>query len=107
VISFPMALGDAAGRCQQLAGDAAAGSFHSSMELWPGRDDFEVTAAGGLPWRSLPASPGCPTQCGVSPPHRDHRMFVATCQTVPLIGVDVVAEEHSGTIIGDALEAKV
>src|SRR5512139_2849366 len=32
----------------ELAGDAAAGSFRSSIETLGGREDFEVTAAGGL-----------------------------------------------------------
>ena len=49
LIFFAVALGDGAVVAIDLAGDAAAGSFHSSMETLAGKDDFEVTAAGGLP----------------------------------------------------------
>jgi hypothetical protein len=43
----------------------------------------------------------------VSPRIEDHAMVVATGETVPLIGVDVVAEaNNAGTIIGDATAAQ-
>jgi hypothetical protein len=63
VILFAVALGDAAVVAIDLAGDAAAGSFHSSMETLAGKDDFEVTAQADFPRRSLDRSPGCPTHC--------------------------------------------
>ena len=44
-----VALGVAVVLAIELAGDAAAGSFHSSMETLTGDADLEVTAAGGLP----------------------------------------------------------
>ena len=33
----------------ELAGDAAAGSFHSSIETLTGKADLEVIAVGGVP----------------------------------------------------------
>ena len=43
----------------ELAGNAAAGSFHSSMESLAGDNDLEVVASGGWRkrwWRRWPAS---------------------------------------------------
>jgi putative ABC transport system permease protein len=107
VILLSVALGDAAVVAIDLAGDAAAGSFHSSIETLAGKDDFEVTAAGGLPETIVARLARLPYTLRVSPRIEDHAMVVATgrtvAQTVPLIGVDVVAEaNNAGTVIGDA-----
>ena len=103
VILFAVALGDAAVVAIDLAGDAAAGSFHSSMETLAGKADFEVTSAGGLPEAIVARLARLPYTLRVSPRIEDHAMVVASGQTVPLIGVDVVAEENNaGTIISDA-----
>jgi putative ABC transport system permease protein len=92
VILFAVALGDAAVVAIDLAGDAAAGSFHSSMETLAGKDDFEVTAAGGLPEEIVARLARLPYTLRVSPRIEDHATVVASGQAVPLIGVDVVAE---------------
>ena len=103
VIFFAVALGDAAVVAIDLAGDAAAGSFHSSMETLAGNDDFEVTAAGGLPEAIVARLARLPYALRVSPRIEDHAMVAGTGQTVPLIGVDVVAEANNeGTLAGDA-----
>src|SRR3984957_7665715 len=107
VILFAVALGDAAVVAIALAGDAAAGSFHSSMETLAGKDDFEVTAAGWLPETIVARLARLPYALRVSPRIEDHAMVAGTGrtvpQTVPLIGVDVVAEaNNAGTIAGDA-----
>src|ERR1700684_4267290 len=95
VILFAVALGDAAVVAIDLAGDAAAGSFHSSMETLAGKDDFEVTAARGLPQAIVARLARLPYTLRVSPRIEDHAMVVASGQTLPLIGVDVVAEENN------------
>lgn len=46
---FTVALGVAVVLAIELAGDAAAGSFRSSVQALSGREDFEVTAVGGVP----------------------------------------------------------
>ena len=103
VILFAVALGDAAVVAIDLAGDAAAGSFHSSMETLAGKDDFEVTAAGGLPEAIVARLATLPYALRVSPRIEDHAMVAGTGQTVPLIGVDLVAEaNNAGAIVGDA-----
>jgi putative ABC transport system permease protein len=102
VILFAVALGDAAVVAIDLAGDAAAGSFHSSMETLAGKDDFEVTAAGGLPEAMVARIARLPYALRVSPRIEDHAMVVANAETVPLIGVDMVAEaNNTATVIGD------
>ena len=107
VILFAVALGDAAVVAIDLAGDAAAGSFHSSMETLAGKDDFEVTAAGGLPEAIVTRIARLPYALRISPRIEDHAMVIATGetvslavpqtmpQTVPLIGVDLVAEANN------------
>ncbi len=103
IILFAVALGDAAVVAIDLAGDAAAGSFHSSMETLAGKDDFEVTAAGGLPEGLVAQIARLPYALRVSPRIEDHAMVVADAETVPLIGVDLVAEaNNANTIIGGA-----
>jgi putative ABC transport system permease protein len=107
LILFAVALGDAAVVAIDLAGDAAAGSFHSSMETLAGKDDFEVTAAGGLPEAIVARVARLPYPLRVSPRIEDHATVIASGETVPqtlpLIGIDVVAEaNNAGTIVGNA-----
>ena len=101
IIFFAVALGDAAVVAINLAGDAAAGSFHSSMETLAGKDDFEITAAGGLPESVIAQVARLPYPLSISPRIEDHALLVSTGETVPLIGVDVVAEtSNAGTLVG-------
>jgi putative ABC transport system permease protein len=101
IIFFAVALGDAAVVAINLAGGAAAGSFHSSMETLTGKDDFEITAAGGLPEAVVAQVARLPYALSISPRIEDHAMLVSTGETVPLIGVDVVAEtSNAATLVG-------
>src|ERR1035441_379386 len=107
LILFAVALGDAAVVAIDLAGDAAAGSFHSSMETLAGKDDFEVTAAGGLPEAIVARLDTLPYALRVRPRIEDHTMVVATGETAPLIGIDFVAEANgAGAKIGDATSSE-
>lgn len=102
VILFAVALGDAAVVAIDLAGDAAAGSFHSSIETLAGKNDFEITAAGGVPEAVITRIATLPYPLRISPRIEDHAMVVATGETVPLIGIDVISEaSNAGTTIGD------
>ena len=101
IILFAVALGDAAVVAISLAGDAAAGSFHSSMETLTGKDDFEITAAGGLSESIVAQVARLPYPLSISPRIEDHATLLATGETVPLIGVDIVAEtSNAGTLVG-------
>jgi putative ABC transport system permease protein len=81
------------------------------METLAGKDDFEVTAAGGLPEALVARMAKLPYALRLSPRIEDHATVVAAHdtaahtipQTIPLIGVDVVAEaNNANTIIGGA-----
>jgi putative ABC transport system permease protein len=101
IILFAVALGDAAVVAIDLAGDAAAGSFHSSMETLAGKDDFEITAAGGLPESIVAQVARLPYALAISPRIEDHAMLAASGETVPLIGVDIVAKtSNAGGMVG-------
>jgi putative ABC transport system permease protein len=107
LILFAVALGDAAVVAIDLAGDAAAGSFHASMETLAGKDDFEVTAAGGIPEAIIAQLVRLPYALRVSPRIEDHAIVISdghiASQTIPLIGVDLVAEaNNTDTIIANA-----
>jgi putative ABC transport system permease protein len=95
VILFAVALGDAAVVAIDLAGDAAAGSFHSSMETLAGKNDFEVTAAGGVPEEVVAKLDRLPYAVVASPRIEDHATVVKSGETVPLIGVDMIGEANS------------
>lgn len=92
MILFAVALGDAAVVAIDLAGDAAAGSFHSSMETLAGKNDLEVTAGGGVPEADLTRLVLLPYSLHVKSRIEDYATVVASGETVPLIGVDLVAE---------------
>jgi putative ABC transport system permease protein len=92
VILFAVALGDAAVIAIDLAGNAAAGSFHASMETLAGRNDFEVTAAGGVPEQVVALLTRLPYALHVSPRIEDRATVVEVHRTVPLIGIDMIGE---------------
>ncbi len=75
-----------------LAGDAAAGSFHSSMETLAGDNDLEVVAAGGVPESVVATLATYPASLRISPRMEDFAYLAKSQQTLPLIGVDLVAE---------------
>jgi putative ABC transport system permease protein len=94
LIVFAVALGDAAVVAIDLAGDAAAGSFRSSMETLTGKNDLEVTAAGGVPESVVARLATLPFAVRLSPRIEDHATVVANGETVPLIGIDLVGEAN-------------
>ena len=100
LILFAVALGDAAVVAIDLAGDAAAGSFHSSVESLAGKDEFEMTAAGGLPESIIARLVALPFPLRVTARIEDHAMVVATGETMPLIGMDAIAEAGNSTSDG-------
>lgn len=88
-----VALGVAAVLAIELAGDAAAGSFHSSMEALAGSTDFEVTATGGVPADALVRLARLPYNLKLDPRLEDYALITGSARrTVPLIGVDMLAE---------------
>jgi putative ABC transport system permease protein len=107
LILFAVAIGDAAVVAIDLAGDAAAGSFHSSMESLAGQNDFEVTAAGGVPEAVVAQLVALPYALRVSPRIEHHATVASTGQTVPLIGIDMVsAANYTGAPVAKNLDIR-
>ncbi len=90
-----VALGVAVVLAIDLAGNAAAGSFRSSMETLAGDNDLEVTAAGGVPEKIVADLARLPYALRISLRIEDHATVVSTGEAVPLIGIDIVAEANT------------
>lgn len=75
----------------EMAGEAAAGSFHSTLETLAGDADLEVTGTGGVPAAALAALATAPYALEIRPRIEDYAIVSATRRTVALIGVDVLS----------------
>jgi putative ABC transport system permease protein len=89
---FAVALGVAVVLAMDLAGDAATGSFHSSLETLSGEQNFEVTATGGVPEDLVGKLASRPYDWHVTPRMEDFAVIADATKTLPLIGLDLVAE---------------
>lgn len=92
LILIAVALGVAVVLAIDLASGAAAGSFRSSMETLSGDNDLEVTATGGVPQDLVGRLDTLPYRLRISPRIEDHATVQANGETVPLIGIDLIAE---------------
>jgi putative ABC transport system permease protein len=90
---FAVALGVAVVLAIELSGNAAAGSFRSSMETLAGHNDLEVTATGGVPDAVVAQLARLPYPLQLSARIEDHATL-PNGVTVPLIGLDLFAEEN-------------
>jgi putative ABC transport system permease protein len=80
-----------------LAGGAATGSFRTSMETLAGDNDLEIVASGGVPEAVVGTVATLPYSIRISPRIEDTAFILDTKQTVPLIGLDLIAEGGSGS----------
>jgi len=87
-----VALGVAVVLAMDLAGDAATGSFHSSLETLSGQQDFEITAAGGVPEEIVGKLAMLPYDWQITPRMEGYALVVESKRTLPLLGLDLVAE---------------
>jgi putative ABC transport system permease protein len=92
---FAIALGVAVVLAIDLAGNAAAGSFRSSMETLSGDNNLEITASGGIAENLVGTLAGLPYPLRVSPRMESFAVLPDTKQTLPLIGIDLIAEANS------------
>jgi putative ABC transport system permease protein len=92
-----IALGVAVVLAIDLAGGAAADSFRSSMETLAGHSDFEVRASGGVPESVVGTLATLPYALRVSPRLEDYAVIADTKKSLPLIGLDLVAEGSAYT----------
>ena len=95
---FAVALGVAVVIAIELAGDAAAGSFRSSVETLAGDSEIEVTATGGVPDDIVGKLSTLPYAMRVRPRIEDYAVLPDSGESVPLVGLDLIAEsnDHDG-----------
>ncbi len=87
-----VALGVAVVLAIEMAGEAAAGSFRSSIETLAGSGDFEVVATGGVPADVLSRLALLPYPLKLRPRIEDYAVIATTNRVVPFIGVDMLAD---------------
>src|SRR6202048_3449044 len=87
-----VALGAAVFLAIDLAGNAATGSFRSSVETLAGDNDLEGVAGGGVPETAVVSLAQLPYELRGSPRVEDFAVLSDSKQTLPLIGVDLIAE---------------
>lgn len=89
---FAVALGVAVVVAIDLAGEAAAGSFRSSMESLTGEADYEVTAVGGIDESLYGELVRLPHALEFSPRVEGYAVVVGQEKTVPVFGLDLLGD---------------
>jgi putative ABC transport system permease protein len=92
LIVLAVALGVAVVLAIDLAGNAATGSFRSSLETLVGDNDLEITASGGVPEDVVEKVAALPYPVRISPRIEDYAIVAEAKKSLPLIGLDLVAE---------------
>jgi putative ABC transport system permease protein len=92
LIVLAVALGVAVVLAIDLAGNAATGSFRSSMETLAGDNDLEIIASGGVPEDVVATLASMPYPIRISPRLEDFAVIADAKKSLPLIGLDLVAE---------------
>ena len=87
-----VALGVAVVVAIDLAGRAAAGSFHSSLESLTGQADLEITATGGVDERLLGQLVQLPLPLTFRPRIEDWASINGQGEALPFIGLDLIAD---------------
>lgn len=100
LIVFAVGLGVGVVLAIDLAGQAAAGSFYSSVVTLTGGADFEVTADGGVPDAVVARLAALPVPISVEPRIDDYAVVLPQQKTVPLAGVDLLNGGAPGASLG-------
>ena len=87
-----VAIGVAVVLAIELAGSAAVGSFHSSMETLSGSYTLEIVAVGGVPDSIIAKLATQPVPLRYSARIESYATVVDSKETLPLIGIDMIAE---------------
>ena len=90
--AFAVALGVAVVLGIDMAGDAATGSFLSSVQTLAGKADFKITEVGGVDDGVVGRLATLPYPLKVEPRIEDYAWDAKEQELVPLVGVDMVAE---------------
>ncbi len=88
-----VALGVAAVLAIELAGQAAAGSFQSSLQTLTGTSNLEVTASGGVPPEVFARLAALPYPLKLHARIEDYGVIDgAVRRAIPIIGIDLISE---------------
>jgi len=88
-----------------LAGDAATGSFRSSLETLSGRQDFEVTAIGGIPEELVGKLSSLPYDWQITARIEGFAVMADSKRALPLIGLDLIG--GSSLLVSDPAMAQI
>jgi putative ABC transport system permease protein len=100
-----VALGVAVVVAIDLAGDAATGSFRSSMQTLAGRTDLEIVATGGIDERYMATLAALPFDAHFAP-LMEAQIVLPEIGAVPLYGADL-AGAPDGAAVSKALAARL
>ncbi len=88
-----------------LAGQSAAGSFHSSLESLAGKKDLAITATGGLDENLLGKLVQLPYAFVFTPRIEDFASINGKGEALPFIGLDLIADHQGETAAPDLSSA--
>ncbi len=88
-----------------LAGQSAAGSFHSSLESLAGKKDLAITATGGLDENLLGKLVQLPYAFIFTPRIEDFASINGKGEALPFIGLDLIADRQGETALPDPSSA--
>jgi putative ABC transport system permease protein len=106
LMTFAVAVGVAVVLAIELAGNAAAGSFRSSVETLSGNTNLEITSAGGVPDTAVAAIARLPFPLELHPRIEDFAVIRDTGQALPFLGLDLIGEANAeiSTQLAETLE---
>ena len=90
---FAVALGVGVVIAIDVAGQAAAGSFHSSLESLTGKSDLLITSTGGLDEKLLGKLARLPYAFELTPRIEDFASINGKGEAIPFIGLDLVGAD--------------
>jgi putative ABC transport system permease protein len=93
-----VALGVAVVVAIDLAGQAAAGSFHSSVETLTGANDLLITGTGGVPDEIVGKLVQLPYDFDFSPRIEDFATLGGKGEAIPFIGLDAVSHARNANV---------
>ena len=105
VTTLCVAIGVAVVVAIDLAGEAAAGSFRSSMESLRGDAGYEISRVGGIPDSVFGDLARLPVPLEFSARVEDYALLPSTGQRLPLFGVDLLGDERVRSGVGVGLPA--
>jgi putative ABC transport system permease protein len=90
-----------------LAGNAAAGSFHSSLEALAGRGDLTIRATGGIDEHLLGRLVPLPYAFDFAPRIEDFASIDGKGEALPFIGLDLIGHAQQGELGRGSLSSEV